>query len=528
MQKGEAFLLDSHWLPEEIRRFALPLLLFTFPFAVALAGTPLLCGMVFVAFLLLAYQLKCVKPLGWVLLVSFLINACFFSGAVIHFDTDAYIAPQIRLIASPYQLSPDGFYYSTHLSLPRGYSAWCATLYRLTGSVDCGAMLIWMLIPAAWLVLRAYLTRLQTALLLISPALFPSLFNLMSDGAVYLLLLIALVALVDRSTFWVPLLAAAGAALCKTSAWIPCAFIGVVLFQRFPARWWKLGAIAAFVCCYNYPTIVMMMRGGLSEISADFDRANEAAKAMGYWARLAYVYIGHWTSSAQPHFGAHLGGVDGGGADGFGPVFRIAVVASIGCLILGRKQLKSWFYPLLIAWGSVLVMPTLYIGYARYTPWLYPAVMLPLVLLVPRLTIPFNVLLCIYPMMWLGWRVALSSEVVRVATHATAVQSDVYNIRCFFRDKLVASAQPTSSGSLFYTYAMDKAYFPPIQRTHFEDLKSVSPFVKATDVRKYMLTTWLPWFLCHFHEYWIELITLRYRWLVTPRGQTDELSPTHN
>ena len=200
---GEDKSMDSDRLPAEIRRFALPFLLITFPFAIAFAGTPLVSGMVFAAFFFLAYQLNCIKPFGMILGASFLINCLFFSGAVIHFDTDAYIAPQIRLLASPFQITPDGFYSATHLALPRGFSAWCAALYRLTGSIDCGAMLVWMLIPAAWIVLRRALTRWQTLVLLLSPALFPSLFNLMSDGCVYLLLLIALVALVNKENFWI-------------------------------------------------------------------------------------------------------------------------------------------------------------------------------------------------------------------------------------------------------------------------------------------------------------------------------------
>lgn len=523
-QRGEQHLGEAMVFPLEIRRFALPLLLITFPFAIAFAAQPLLCGMVLTAFLFLAYQLNCLRSFAIILAVSFIINLFFFSGAVIHWDIDAYIAPQIRMLASTQTIEPDGFYQTTHLSLPSGFGAWCAALYRITGSIDCGAMLVWMLLPAAWVVLRSTLTRLQTVILILSPALFPSLFNLMSDGCVYLLLLIALVALKERENFWLPLLAVAGAALCKTSAWIPCAFVGLILLRNHPMRWWKLVLVAGVVLFYSIPTLKMMMGGGLSEISSDFENANDTAKAMGYWARLAYVYIGHWTAVGNPQFGAHLGGVDGGGVDGFGPLFRIAVFASICCLIRFRKRFKPWAYPLLIAWGSVLVMPTLYIGYARYVPWLYPAVMLPLVLIVPRLTMVWGALLCVVPTLWLGWRIALSTEVVRVAMHATAVQSDVYNIRCLFRERLVAEPQPYLSGSLVYNYCLPEGYFPPICRTIQADLKMRSPFDKAADVSAYMLKTWLPWFICHIPDYGVDLITLRYRWLMAPRGATDEIS----
>lgn len=519
--------METDRLPAEIRRFALPFVLITFPFALAFAGTPVLSGMVIAAFCFVAYHLKCLKAFAITLGVSFLLNALVFSGAVVHFDTDAYIAPQIRLLASPFQITPDGFHRATHLALPRGFGAWCAALYRLTGSIDCGAILVWMLIPAAWMVLRTYLTRWQTVVLLLSPALFPSLFNLMSDGCVYLLLLIALVALVDKTNFWIPLLAAAGAALCKTSAWIPCCLVGAMVLYTHPKRWWKVGLIAGIVFVYNLPTLQMMRAGGLSEISADFDRANEAAKAMGYWARLAYVYLGHWTTSTNPVFGAHVGGVDGGGVDGFGPLFRFAVWGSFAVLIFFRKRLKGWGVPLVLAWVSIFMMSTLYIGYARYVPWLFPAVMLPLALVVPRCSVVLSGALCIVPTLWLGWRIALSTEVVRVACHATAVQSDVYNIRCLFRDQLVEAPQPTASGSLIYSYQMDEADFPPIRRTRFQDLKSVSPFAKAEDVQAYMVKTWMPWMLCHIHDYLFDLMTLRMRWLLAPRGLTDDLSTAH-
>ena len=126
----------------------------------------------------------------------------------------------------------------------------------------------------------------------------------------------------------------------------------------------------------------------------------------------------------------------------------------------------------------------------------------------------------------MGWRIAISTELVRVASHATAVQSDVYNVRCLFRNRLTDAPQPVLSGTLVYSYQMSEEYFPPIRRTLFHNLKSTSSFAKAADVRKTMLTEWFPWFVCHFQDYLIDLAQLRSHWFITPRGVNDHFSAT--
>lgn len=511
-------------LPQEFKQFPLAFVVVLFPVMVAVLPSLSFLGMAFAVSLIFAYLLKCLKPFLLTLGISFILNLFIYAGATTHWDVDAYIAPQIRMIAAPTLLQMDGIVSEAHFALPSGFSAWCAAWYRLTGSIDCGAMLFLMLLPAAWQVLRGSLSRVQTAVLLLSPAAFPSLFSLMSDGCVYLLLLMTLVLLRHREAFWLPLLTAVCAAIFKTSAWIPCGLIALVLLRNHPRNWWKLLLMGIATLIYCYPTLRMILKGGLSAISSDFSCANEAAQQMGYWARLAYVYIGHWTTAAQPYFGAHMGGVDGGGVDGLGPLFRVAVMGSIVVLICCRKRLQTWWMPLLIAWGSILVMPTAYIGYARYVPWLYPAVMLPLLVVLPRLSLIASGLLCVMPALWLGWRVALSTEYVRVATYATAVSSEVYNVRCAFRDKLVATPQPTSSGSLVYNYQMEATYFPPMPRVWRSDLKQVAPLEKVNEVRRYALQEWLPWAIRHLPEYLIDVLRLRWQWFMMPRGVTDEFS----
>jgi hypothetical protein len=532
--KGEACMTQlsetqpvSALFSDEVKRFALPLLLIVFPLAVAILPTVhfLLCSLAAASFL--AFHLKCLRAFLMTVGLAFAVNLLVYSGAVGYFDVDAYIAPQIRMIAASTEIVPDGFFRATHLALPRGFTAWCAAWYRLTGSVDCGGMLMLMLLPAAWIVLRAYLTRLQTLILLLSPAAFPSLFCLMSDGCVYLLLLMALVSLRDRENFWLPLLATVAAAVFKTSAWLPAVLVALVLMWYHPRRWWKIAlfGIATLLC--NLPTLRMVFNGGLSTISADFEQVNADAASMGYFARLAYVYIGHWTTSLSPVFGAHLGGADGGGVDGFGPLFRVAVIASLCLIGIFRKRLKPWAIPLVIAWVSVLAMPTLYIGYARYVPWLYPAVMLPLVLSLPRVSLVMGSAMCVVPLMWLGWRVMLSTETVAVARHATAVHSNLYNIRCAFRPLLVASPQPIQSGSLIYSYEMAAEHFPAVPREWSPDLKQRPVLNKVKDVQAYALKTWTPWMATHFPIYVYDLMCLRIHWLLAPRGSNDEISASN-
>lgn len=476
----------------------------------------------------LSFHHHCHKAFLLTVAGAFLLNLLLYSGATVHWDIDAYIVPQIRLMASGFTLQPDGGLSEAHLALPGGFSAWCAALYRLTGSVDCGGMLVFLLIVAAWTELRRSLSPLQTAILVIAPPLFPSLWNLMPDGSVYLLLLIALFAL-RRKAFWLPLAAATLAITFKTSAWIPAALIYLVLLRDHPRRFWILGLTGLFVLSCVYPTLrLLFSSSGAETISHDFlTRANADARAMGYWARQAYVYLGHWTTPLAPDFGVHAGGVDGGGIDGFGPLFRLAVWASLAVMIFLKRRLTGWGETLLLAWGCTLAIPTLYIGYARYVPFLYPAVMLPLILIAPRPAALVNAALCVMPALWLGWRVALATEYVFVATSAEAVHAGMYNLRCAFRDQLVDTPQPIPSGSLVYTYRPGEGFtFPPIPRQSKTNLHTVSGTRKLAEIRDYAVHTWIPWFATHFHHYLFNLALLRWHWLCEPKGVTDGIPST--
>lgn len=507
---------------------ALSLILILFPILLLFSQSPMMVAISFLACAVLSFHYRCHKAFLLTVGISFILNLLVYTGATVHWDTDAYIVPQIRDIASGFTIQPDGGVSIPHLSLPSGFAAWCAALYRLTGSVDCGGMLIFILTVAAWTELRRSLSKLQTALLIIAPSLFPSLWNLMTDGSVYLLLLIALFAL-RRKDFWLPVAAATLAVTFKTSAWIPAALIYLVLLRDHPRRFWILGLAGLFALLCVMPTLrLLFFENAQGDISNDFiERANEDARAMGYWARQAYAYLGHWTTSLSPNFGVHAGGVDGGGIDGFGPIFRFAVWVSLAVMIFFKKRFTGWGETLLLAWGATLIIPTLYIGYARYVPFLYPAVMLPLILLAPRPTALLTGALCMMPLLWLAWRIALSTEYVFVATQAEAVHADLYNVRCAFRHKLVEAPQSIQSGSLVYTYTPGEAFtFPAIPRQSKKALHTVSTGQKLSEIRDYAIHTWTPWFFTHLHQYLFNLATLRWQWLCEPKGVNDGIPST--
>lgn len=494
--------------------------------AVALARTPWPVGMVAMAYLFVAHHFRCLRPFLLTLTVALGAALLVFSGAAIHYDIDNYLGPQVRLLTLPEGLTTlgDGWYSRLHCALPQGFAAYGAALYRITGSMDLATSAFVLFLVAAWITLRPTLSRLQTSLLLIAPAAMPSLWCLMPDGCIYYLLLIALFTLRERR-FWLPLLASAIASTYKTSAWVPTLLVALVLFRNAPRRWWQLGMVGAVTLLVVAPTLRLVLGGGLDAISGDFLAcSNETAKAMGHLARLAYVHLGHWTTPLQPTLGTHAGGVDGLSSDGFGPVFRSLTWLSFALLPLFRRRFSGWWETLLLAWASVALVPTLYVGYARYVPLLYLAGALPTVLLAPRLAIPFALWLLVLPAGMLGWRLALSSEALMVAGHATAVHSESYNIRSTFRSRLTSKPQPHESGCLLYSYAMPQGIFPPMPRKVYPGIEKVPSTQKIGEVTDYALHEWLPWALTHPHTYLHEIARFRWRAFTTfPRGATDGL-----
>ena len=504
----------------------LPLLLMTFPLAIGLAGQPLLVGLVALAYGCLALRAQCLRAFALTVLGALGVSLLVFSGTAVYSDVDHYLAPQVRLLVLPAGLTPDGAFDALQCLLPQGYAAYGAALYRLTGSVDLGSSAFYLTFVAAWLVLRSRLTRLQTGLLLLVPNTFMSIFNLMPEGSVYCLLVVALFALRGKQ-FWLALLPCAVACTYKVSAWIPAGLIGGVLVFTFPRRWWQCALGALGVAGIVLPTLKMLMGGGLAGISADFLSANADAQSMGYWARLAYVYLGHWTASGAPDFGVHQVGIDGACVDAYGALFRVLIWGGLGLAILFWRAFKPWVLVWAIAWVSVLAIPTLYIGYARYTPLLYVAGLLPWVVLLPRLAIAPAVVLNVLPVAFLGWRVVLASEAVMVANHATAVQSSFYNVRSTFRPILREESQPCLSGGLGYTYRLpSEDVFPEIERELVPNLGELPFRERSRGLYAYVWKEWVPWAIARPLTYCAEMARFRARaFRVFPRGKRDGVPP---
>ncbi len=500
----------------------LPLLLVTFPLAVALARTPWPMGMVAVAYLLLAHRFRSLVPFLLTYAAAITLNLPVLSAFAYHGDVDFYLGPQARQLAASVPLAMDGMVREVHLLLPTGYSGWCAALYRLTGSLDFGHAQIFALTVAAWQTVRPSLSRWQAFALICAPLTWVSVFNAMPDGCVYLLLLVALFALRDRR-FWLTLASLAVAATYKTSAWLPCALLGGALLWRFPRRWPHFVWVGLGVAALVFPTLRMMASGGLDTISEDFLGAAPAAKEVGRLGRLAYFYLGHWMLPGDYDFNVHIGGVDGAGMDGLGRLARILIWPSLAGLLLWRQKLSGWWGCLALAWASVLLMPTLYIGYGRYVPLAYVALMLPLVVRWPKISAIAAVAMSVVPALWCAWRILLSMECAQVVATGGPVQSDWYNVRAGFRScgvALTEAPQPVLSSSNAYSYA--RADFPPIPADTPRG-RLVPAGQKAMRLREYAVREALPWLLTHTHTVLAETMRIRWHWLTSPRGESDGL-----
>lgn len=493
---------------------ALALLLLLFPLAIGLAGTPPLVAMVTTAFAFAAVHFGCLRR--WALIISTALAVALFTFAPSGlYDVENYLLPQVLLRTGQ---PPNGDFSLLHCLLPDLPARFGAALYRLTGSTDLGTAAQWIWLVAAWLTLRKTCTRLQTALLLFSPLFLLGTFNLMPDGALYCLLLTALFCVGDTRTALTPtrahlaLAAIATAAMTKPSAWFPGALLGLTLLLRAPRLWWKALLAATGVALFSLPTFHLLIDGQLREISFDFLSANADAQAMGWFARTLYVYLGHWTSPLSPNFGVHTLGGDGASADALGPILRLTLwsgaLLALGC----RRHLRGWGGLWALALLSLLGVPRLYVGYARYVPLLYPAAMLPWVMLRPRWALLPCVALAAVPVAFIGWRLLLASEAITVATHATAVHSDYATSRHLFRDRLSPTEQPVRSANLFYSYTLDRPdAFPPAQRIYHDQIALTPATVKASEVTPYALHRWLPWALRTSPRLLYETLCLRLR-----------------
>lgn len=499
---------------DEASRVPFALLLILFPLALGLAGQPAVSGLLLVAFGCVAFRFGCLKPflatLGAALLLS-LCCPCILSL----YDVESYLAPQVRLLAGT---PPDGEYSALHCLLPRGLALYGAALARLTGSFDLGASAFWIWAVAAWVSLRPFLSRLQCLLFLLSPTALISCASLMPDGCVYFLLLIALFSAAAPTAhpraplerFWLPLAALSVACTCKVSAWIPALLIGGLLLLRFPRRWWQLLLLALLLAAFNFSTLRLILSGNLAHLSSDFLSAAPEARTMGYFARLAYVYLGHWTAPAAPASNVPVLSADGASADALGPLFRLILWSGLLLGLCLRRRLRGWGPLYTLAVLSLLPLPTHYIGYARYTPLLSLVGLLPWILLLPRLAcLPAFGLLPL-PLAYLGWRLFLSTEAIAVFTHATAIHSPTFNTRATFCERLAPTPQATPAGNLLYTYTFpEPTCFPSLARASTPGLRTQTFSQKGLPAARHLFCQWLPWILRHAPAHLVN--TLRFR-----------------
>lgn len=523
----------------QVRTMCLSILLILFPFAIALALTPGLVAMVFVATLLVAFKTHCLKPFLVTLGVAFAILLFFPTPAAIYCDADYFHLPAIRVIAGDGNVKPlnDGGIWWTHFKacLPDGFHRYGAALYNLTGWVDAANSLLFILIVPAWLTWRQHLGRCATIVILFGPVVFASCFNPLPDGSVYLLLVTALGALKGKQLN-LTLAALLVASTLKVTAWAPAVFIAGILLYQHPRQWKRIFITGLAAIVYNIGFFITLFSGE-SLPTADFAAMEGSARSLGWVARFAYAYLGHWLVPGEFQFNVPIGGFDGGGIDGLGPIFRLLTWISIGCTIAFYKRLKPWVPLLIVCWGSAFCVSTLYMGYARYVPLIYLAIMFPFILLAPRLSLVPAALICAIPFVWIGWRVILITERLTVLdpAHTEAISSNTYNLRCVAREMeipLVAHNENfIPSASLMYAYLpREEAHvFPAIPRTYERDQR-LRPFnQKMDDVAGYVIQEWLPWSFCNLHH--LAFSSLRYRFkasLTFPRGKYDASSSNNN
>lgn len=510
----------------------LPYILILLPFAIGLALDPFLVLLTFVGAGLVAFKTQCLKPFLLIVSVAFFIAFLFPTPAAIYSDADYYVLPAIRFFANGVAVQPncDGYYSMHHFlsCLPDGFFRIGAAFYRLFGWVDMGNVLLFLFLPVAWMVWRRHLGRCATAVLVCGPLTFASCLNPVPDGATYLLLLTALGAMRSRETY-LALAALLVACTFKMSAWMPATVIAAVLLYQDPRRAPKIILTGIAAMLYNLPFFIHFF-GGQALPTPDFAAMDDAARSLGWFARFAYAYLGHWILPGEYVFNVPMGGFDGGGIDGLGPFFRFMVWGSIALQVIFFKRLKSWWTVLLVGWVSVCCMPTLYVGYARYVPLFYVSVMLPFLLLAPRLTLVPAGLICAMPLAWLGWRCVLISERLTLLDPevTVAVSSDLYNVRCALREAGFTPTEQTpqmrpSASLMYYTLPREGVdAFPHCLRDTTLNQRLTPATDKARAIAPFVLQQWFPWCMTHLHKLFIASLSYRVKCFVTfPRGKYD-------
>ena len=304
--------------------------------------------------------------------------------------------------------------------LPRAFWIFGALLYRTVGFVEAADALNILTCVLSFFMLSRLLarvlgmsgvTRHATAVLLAaSPAVVALMFGGSSDSTFYSLFLIATSAatlyLATGGIQWLAFVVAAFPLIAnlKFTGVVCCGFVTLVYLVGCLLQWrsgragielpvkWLLAVTAsiglAAVIGFSpyvtswvryggpfYPAHTFDKRVPVSNrITEDFLSMNEDAKRMGHLGRLGYAYLSESITLSLYGKGADGGRFApkfdvSGGVGGFGPVFRFAFVLSLVLLPLARVGLLGYLLACILL--TVVVQPTMYVGYARYVPQLY-------------------------------------------------------------------------------------------------------------------------------------------------------------
>jgi len=304
--------------------------------------------------------------------------------------------------------------------LPRAFWIFGAALYRTVGFVEAADTLNILACILSFFMVSRLLARLlgmvgmtrhaAAVLLAVSPAVAGGMFGGSSDSTLYSLFLIATSAatlyLATGGIQWLAFVALAfplianlkftGVVVCGVITFVY--LLGCLLQWRsgragaeLPVRW--LMAVTASVGLAAVigfsPYITSWVRYGgpfypahtfdkrvptSSRITEDFLLMNDDAKRMGYAGRFSYAYLSESVTLSLYGRGADGGRFApkfqvGGGVGGFGAVFRAAFVMSLILLPFARVGRLGYLLACILL--TVLLQPTMYVGYARYVSQFY-------------------------------------------------------------------------------------------------------------------------------------------------------------
>jgi hypothetical protein len=304
--------------------------------------------------------------------------------------------------------------------LPRMSWIFGAVLYRIVGFVEAADALNVLTFFLSFFMISRLLARVldlsgwvrhaTAALLVVSPWVPMLMFGGMCDSSFYSLFFIATSAatlyLGSGRTKWLGFVVATFPLIAnlKFMGVVSCGVIAVVYLLGCLLAWrsgragpalagrWLLAVatsvgLAAVIGFSPYVTSWVRYGGPFypahtfdkrvptsNSITKDFLWMNEDAKRMGYLGRFGYAYVSQSLTLSLYGKGSDGGRFSprfdvGGGVGGLGPFFRFAFVLSIVLLPFARVGRLGFLLACILL--TVILQPTMYVGYPRYVPQFY-------------------------------------------------------------------------------------------------------------------------------------------------------------